>query len=137
MVRAIGVSDGRIRGTSSTELALSSETRQRILLAELCRTWGRQVAGPRAGSLPEGKALPIQRAIATPGSGIPDSPVSGVLLSPRHQQTLDLLLAGDAEKQIASKLGLSRHTVHDYVKAVYRRFGVNSRGELLALWVRK
>jgi len=66
-----------------------------------------------------------------------NSPVSGVLLSPRHQQTLDLLLAGDAEKQIAGKLGLSRHTVHDYVKAVYRRFGVNSRGELLALWVKK
>ena len=29
-------------------------------------------------------------------------------------------------------LGLSIHTIGDYVKAVYRAYGVNSRGELLA-----
>jgi DNA-binding CsgD family transcriptional regulator len=29
-------------------------------------------------------------------------------------------------------MGLSRHTVHDYVKALHRHFGVSSRGELLA-----
>jgi DNA-binding CsgD family transcriptional regulator len=70
-----------------------------------------------------------------------DSPVQGEpalpAMSPRLRQTLDLLLAGDGEKQIAGKLGLSRHTVHDYVKGVYRQFGVCSRAELLAKWVRK
>ena len=30
------------------------------------------------------------------------------------------------------KLELSRHTIHNYVKALHQRFGVNSRGELLA-----
>ena len=56
-------------------------------------------------------------------------------LSPRHIQTLDRLLAGDSEKQIARHLGISQHTIHVYVKGLYRRFEVNSRAELLAKWV--
>ena len=91
---------------------------QRILLAEFCRVWADRLG---AGKAPKPAA----------------SPVSGnVPLGPRLQQTLQLLLAGDGEKQIAAKLGISRHTVHDYVKAIYRRFGVCSRAELLALWVK-
>ena len=35
-------------------------------------------------------------------------------------------------QQIARALGLSRHTVHEYVKRIYRCVGVASRGELLA-----
>ncbi len=53
-------------------------------------------------------------------------------LSPRLHQTLERLLAGDAEKQIAARLKISPHTVHQYVKALYRRFGVSTRAELLA-----
>ncbi len=58
-------------------------------------------------------------------------------LSPRERQTLEHLLEGNSEKQIAARLGISRHTVHVYVKALYKRFGVYSRGELLARWVQK
>ena len=57
-------------------------------------------------------------------------------LSPRQQQTLKYLLAGDSEKQIAGKLALSRHTVHVYVKGLYRHFGASSRAELLSRWVK-
>jgi DNA-binding CsgD family transcriptional regulator len=53
-------------------------------------------------------------------------------LPPRLSQTLAELAAGCSEKQIAHKLQLSRHTVHNYVKALHQRFGVSSRGELLA-----
>lgn len=56
-------------------------------------------------------------------------------LPPRMRQTLQRLLAGDSEKQIAQHLGRSRHTVHVYVKAIYKRFGVCSRSELLARWI--
>jgi DNA-binding CsgD family transcriptional regulator len=52
-------------------------------------------------------------------------------LSPRLVQTLELLLQGASEKQIAQQLNLSPHTIHDYVKALHRRFGVASRAELL------
>lgn len=53
-------------------------------------------------------------------------------LSPRLRQTLELLLEGATEKRIAASLSLSSHTVHDYVKELYRRFDVCSRSELLA-----
>ncbi len=56
-------------------------------------------------------------------------------LSPRQREVLGALLRGLAEKQIADELGLSSHTVHDYVKVLYRRLGVRSRGELLARFV--
>jgi DNA-binding CsgD family transcriptional regulator len=56
-------------------------------------------------------------------------------LSPRLKQVLDLLLVGDGEKQVARKLGLSKHTVNDYVKGLYKRFDVHSRGELMARFV--
>ncbi len=53
-------------------------------------------------------------------------------LPPRLSQTLQELLAGLSEKEIANKLDLSRHTIHNYVKALHQRFEVSSRGELLA-----
>ena len=53
-------------------------------------------------------------------------------LPPRLAQTLQELLGGSSEKQIAHKLELSRHTIHNYVKALHQRFQVSSRGELLA-----
>ncbi len=59
-------------------------------------------------------------------------PVNNRPLSPRLQQTLARLIEGDSEKEVAGKLGLSVYTVHDYVKALYRRFGVNSRAQLIA-----
>lgn len=53
-------------------------------------------------------------------------------LPPRLEQTLAALLEGDSEKQVAARLGIAPATVHDYVKAIHRHFGVHSRGELLA-----
>jgi DNA-binding NarL/FixJ family response regulator len=58
-------------------------------------------------------------------------------LPPRLQQTMRSLLAGDSEKQAAAKMGVSPHTVHVYVKTLYRRYNVSSRGELLSKWVKK
>ena len=53
-------------------------------------------------------------------------------LAPRLRQTLDRMLMGDSEKQIALALGISKHTVHVYVKSLYRWFNASSRGELTA-----
>ena len=63
-----------------------------------------------------------------------EGPFAG--LSVRARQVLEALLQGDTEKQIAARLGVSRHTVHDYVKEIYRRFKVSSRGELSAYYHR-
>jgi DNA-binding CsgD family transcriptional regulator len=53
-------------------------------------------------------------------------------LNRRLRQVLDHLAAGSSEKEIASALSISTHTVHDYTKALHRTFRVHSRTELLA-----
>jgi DNA-binding CsgD family transcriptional regulator len=58
-------------------------------------------------------------------------------LSPRLRQTLACLLEGDSEKQVAARLGLSPATAHQYVTTLYRRFGVQSRAQLLAHVMRR
>ena len=58
-------------------------------------------------------------------------------LPPRLRQTLACLLEGDSEKQVAARLGLSPTTTHQYVTALYRRFGVRSRAQLLAHVMRR
>ena len=58
-------------------------------------------------------------------------------IPPRQLEVLRALQAGKSEKEAAAKLGLSRHTIHVHVKAIYKRFAVNSRAELLSLWVKR
>jgi len=81
---------------------------RRKVLADFCKSIGRSL----------GQA-PI---MVEPGHGLP----------PRLRDTLRCLLAGDSEKQVASRLILSPHTVHVYVKKLYKLYDVNSRSELLA-----
>jgi DNA-binding CsgD family transcriptional regulator len=56
-------------------------------------------------------------------------------LTPRERQVLSLLLKGFALKDVAASLTLSRHTVADHLKEIYRKLGVNSRAELLAKFI--
>lgn len=58
-------------------------------------------------------------------------------LPPRLRRTLQALLDGDSEKEAAKRMGLSPHTVHEYVRDLYRHFGVRSRAELLSRWIAK
>ena len=58
-------------------------------------------------------------------------------LSVSEQRVLTWLLEGFSEKEVASKLKISRHTVHNHVRMIYRAFKVTSRGELLARFVQK
>jgi len=52
-------------------------------------------------------------------------------LSPRQAETLTLLSGGKSRKEIAAALGLSIHTVHDYVKALHQRFESTSTPEMV------
>lgn len=56
-------------------------------------------------------------------------------LPPRQQATLALLLEGLTDKDIAARLSISPLTVNQYNKAIFRRFGVQSRAALLAKFV--
>ncbi len=52
-------------------------------------------------------------------------------LTARQQDTLQSLLAGLSNKQIARKLGISEHTVKEHVTAILAAYGVKNRLELL------
>lgn len=54
-----------------------------------------------------------------------------VALTPRLRQVLNFQLQGCSRKTIASNLGISIHTVGEYITELYRRFGVHSQAELL------
>lgn len=56
------------------------------------------------------------------------------VLTKAEKRVLDQVLDGFGEKEIAEKLFLSQHTVHDHVKAIYRKLKVKSRPELLMLF---
>ena len=58
-------------------------------------------------------------------------------LAPRVRAVLRCMFEGDGDKAIASRLGISVHTVNQYTKAIYQHFGVNGRAELLARWIRR
>ena len=73
----------------------------------------------------------VGRALVSIAEASPDD------LSPRLRQTLACLLEGDSEKQVAGRLGLSLPTTHQYVTALYKRFGVRSRAQLMAHALRR
>ena len=49
----------------------------------------------------------------------------------RHLQLAEGILGGFAEEQIADELGISQHTVHTYVKRLYRKLSVSNRADLV------
>ena len=57
-------------------------------------------------------------------------------LTRREQGVLELLARGYGNVQIAQELGLSRHTVRNYVATIYSKLGVNSRAEAV-IWARE
>lgn len=53
-------------------------------------------------------------------------------LSPRRLTVLNLMLEGHARKEMATRLGISTHTLDGYVKDIFRHFRVHSQVELIA-----
>ena len=55
------------------------------------------------------------------------------LLSARERQVVQYLAAGMTNREIADSLGLSRHTIKNYLFRIFDKLGVSSRTELLYL----
>jgi DNA-binding CsgD family transcriptional regulator len=106
-----------------------------ISAISLSRRLGDRVFSEREQLLVEFLHAELGRLIG--GPLVSDTEPSPEGLSLRLRQTLACLLEGDDEKQVAARLGLSPPTVHHYVTALYRRFGVRSRAQLLAHAMRR
>lgn len=66
------------------------------------------------------------------GQGVPRVPEqvpAGQALSPREHEVLCLIEKGLTYDEIAQALGITWHTVTGYLRRVYRKLEVNSRGE--------
>jgi pimeloyl-ACP methyl ester carboxylesterase/DNA-binding CsgD family transcriptional regulator len=57
-------------------------------------------------------------------------------LSPREREVLRLLAAGESNRQIARRLGLSPHTVERHVANLYRKIGARGRADATAYALR-
>jgi len=66
----------------------------------------------------------------------PVAPELPEALTPREIEVLQLLSQGLANKVIASRLGISDHTVKFHVNAILGKLGVQSRGEAIVQAVR-
>ncbi len=53
-------------------------------------------------------------------------------LSPREQEILQLLVAGNTVKEAAADLGLSFHTADEYIRSVYTKLQVHTRSGAVA-----
>ncbi|MFE9812345.1 response regulator transcription factor [Streptomyces sp. NPDC005548] len=75
-------------------------------------------------------SAPVQEGPSPDGGG----PVPSALhLFPQHLQLLRLAANGHSTPEIADLLFLSRHTVNDYWREVYRRLGAKNRENAVAM----
>ncbi|HEY7388072.1 MAG TPA: LuxR C-terminal-related transcriptional regulator [Bryobacteraceae bacterium] len=58
-------------------------------------------------------------------------------LTPRRREVLRLLLDGRPEKEIAWAMGRTQPAIHEHIEYLYRHFGVNSRAQLAAYFLRR
>lgn len=114
----------------------SDDAARALLLPEPVEDWLRQAL--HAADRGEAREVTL-RLVADPARAgwlvRFDEPAADVDLPPRLRRLLERMLLGESEKEAAASLALSRHTVHEYVKQLYRRLGVASRAELMARFV--
>ncbi len=77
------------------------------------------------------------RALAAPGQAAHDSGPGAQTLSPRESEILNLLATGLGNKQIASQLNISEHTVKFHVTSIFNKLNASSRAEAVAIGARR
>jgi DNA-binding NarL/FixJ family response regulator len=83
-------------------------------------------------------SAPIARKVVQSLQPSPAAPAGGdISLSPREREVLDGLAEGQAYKQIADQLGVSIHTVRNYIRRIYEKLHVGSRTEAVAKYLRQ
>ena len=58
-------------------------------------------------------------------------------LTKRQHSIMKLVLNGMTQIEMAKKLGLSYHTVHEHVRKIYLKLGVRNRTQAATKWLQK
>lgn len=82
-------------------------------------------------------SAPIARKVVQSFKTAPARGDESVDLSPRERSVLDGLAGGLAYKQIADELGVSIHTVRNYIRRIYEKLHVCTRTEAVAKFMKK
>ena len=82
-------------------------------------------------------SAPIARKVVQSFKTVSKRGDESVELSPRERSVLDGLAGGLAYKQIADQLGVSIHTVRNYIRRIYEKLHVCTRTEAVAKFLRK
>ena len=81
-------------------------------------------------------ALEVRAAGLLPlsGQGVPERHIAKFEeLSPRQREIISRLVAGERVAEIARAMYLSPSTIRNHLSAIYRKFGVHSQVELIAV----
>jgi DNA-binding NarL/FixJ family response regulator len=93
------------------------------------------IADVCAGGSP--MSAPIARKVVQSFKSTPARGDDSADLSPREHAVLNGLAEGLAYKQIADELGVSIHTVRNYIRRIYEKLHVRTRTEAVAKFLRK
>lgn len=107
-------------------MRVSKETED-VTVAVFKRRWGARPFSPEERNL---VSLWFEQSRVFGSGRAPENPWPA-RLSRRELETTRLLLRGLSEKEAAAAMNISVHTLHGYVKALYRKLDVASRSELL------
>ncbi|NBM19667.1 LuxR C-terminal-related transcriptional regulator [Streptomyces sp. GC420] len=136
--------DGRILEINADAQALLGARSPEGLPQAVQAVVARRVAGlPASTTVPAGTGWLALHATDLGGSPavvverVRPQQMAGIVvrsrgLTPREQHVLEHVARGSSNRQVARALGLSEYTVQDHLKAIFTKFEVNSRNELLA-----
>jgi DNA-binding CsgD family transcriptional regulator len=120
------------------EIGLYFDGHDGVVEFGLYRERARTAASARIVQALDALRAPVAAAFVRHGTLMRQSAPSGAgnwpaLLTGRERQIGDLLLAGYASEAIALRLGISRHTVKDHRKNIFRKLRISSLAELFAI----
>ncbi len=84
-------------------------------------------------------ALSTEEWTSTPAPAVPKDPSAGAAsrdLTRREREVVDLVARGLTNRQIASELSISEHTVANHIARILRKLGLASRAQIAA-WAAK
>lgn len=59
-----------------------------------------------------------------------------ISVTPRQAEILALVACGMGDKEIADRLGIAPRTIRTHLERLFREYGLSSRSEALASWLR-
>jgi len=73
--------------------------------------------------------------MSTPGEIKTSAAETGFHLTPRQLAIVGLLASGLSDKEIATRLGVSPHTVRSHLDRLFREHGFRNRTAAVAAWL--